>query len=136
MKQQTKTLKPVYPIHQKLKMVWWLWLAFRLFGVAILSFALLSSKPSLLGGMVWQGFWLVPMVICTPYIIKGKSPYALLMISILALVYMGGSGMLVLKYAFTQMWVLVGIWLLDFILISLINIFLFMMLKRLPKMND
>lgn len=135
MNNQQTSLKPVYPIHQKLKKVWWGWLIFRFFGVAVLSFLLLSVKPSIIGGIAWQGFWLLPMLICTPYIIKGKSPYALLMISILALVYMGGSGMLVIKYAFSQTWQLVLIWFIDFILISLINVWLFILLKRLPKMN-
>nr|WP_315042211.1 hypothetical protein [uncultured Moraxella sp.] len=128
-------LKPVYPIHQKLKISYITWLIFRLFGVAILSFLLLKSQPSVIGGMVWQGLWLLPAVLCTPVIVKGKSPYALLLVSMLLLVYMGGSGMVALKHGFSQVWALCAVWIVDFYLLTLVNVWLFVLLKRLPKMN-
>lgn len=128
------SLKPIYPIHQRLKIVWGLWLLFRLIGVAILAHRLAVSHPSIIGGIVWHGLWLIPAFIATPYIFKGKSPYALLMISMLTFIYLGASGMAALKYGFGQAWGLMAVWLVDFVLVALINGWLFILLKHLPKM--
>lgn len=127
--------KPVYPIHQRLKIVWWLWLLFRLVGVAVASSLLRETHPAIIGGIVWHAMWLIPAFVATPYIIKGKSPYALLMISMITFVYLGGSGMVALKHGFDHQWGLMGVWLVDFVLLALINGWLFILLKRLPKMN-
>lgn len=135
MKIQPTEPKPIYPIHQKLKIVWWLWLAFRLFGVALLANQLTVNHRAILGGIVWQGLWLLPALLATPYIVKGKSPYALLLIIMLTFIYLGGSGMTVLKFGFGQAWGLMAVWLVDFGLLSAINVWLFILLKRLPKMN-
>lgn len=135
MKKQNTSPKPVYPIHQRLKAVWWLWLIFRLIGVATLAHFLAAKHPSIIGGMAWHGLWLIPAFIATPYILKGKSPYPLLIISMLTFIYLGASGMAALKYGFGQAWALMAVWLVDFVLVALINGWLFILLKRLPKMN-
>ncbi|MFW2177106.1 MULTISPECIES: hypothetical protein [unclassified Moraxella] len=127
--------KPVYPIHQRLKIVWWAWLIFRLLFVVILTYALTTTKPAIVGGIAWQGLWLIPAFIATPFIVKGKSPYALLLISMITFIYLGGSGMVALKHGFSQVWGLMAVWLVDFGLLALINYWLFILLKRLPKMN-
>jgi hypothetical protein len=129
------TPKPVYPIHQRLKWIWWAWLMFRLLAIAVFTSLLLPAKPNMMGGMVWQGLWLVPALLATPYIVKGKSPYALLLLSMVTFVYLGGSGMVALKYGFSHIWGMMGVWLVDFVLLALINYWLFILLKRLPKMN-
>lgn len=130
-----KPLKPAYPIHQRLKLSWWAWLLFRLMGMASLVHFLSAKHPAIVGGIVWHGLWLVPAFIVTPYIIKGKSPYALLMTIMLTFIYLGGSGMVALKYGFGQEWGLMAVWLVDFLLLAVVNLWLFMLLKRLPKMN-
>lgn len=135
MRIQSTELKPIYPIHQRLKSVWWLWLAFRWFGVPILANQLAVNHPAIVGGMLWHGLWLIPAFIATPYILKGKSPYALLLIIMLTFIYLGGSGMAVVKYGFGQAWGLMAVWLVDFALLGAINAWLFILLKRLPKMN-
>lgn len=126
--------KPVHPIHQRLKMAWWAWLIFRLVGVVIFT-SMLENKPNIVGGIAWQGLWLIPAFIATSYIVKGKSPYALLLLSIITFMYLGGSGMVALKYGYGKIWGLMGVWLVDFVLLGLINYWLFILLKRLPKMN-
>ncbi len=136
MSKQTTALKPVYPIHQQLKISWWCWLAYRLFAVAVLSHLLLSKQPSIIGGITWQGLWLIPAFCSTPFIIKGKKPYPLLIISLLMFIYIGGSGMIIFQHILTQNWSLFFIWLIDFVLLGLINYWLFILLKRLPKMNS
>lgn len=127
--------KPIYPIHQRLKIVWWVWLGFRLLIVPVATHFLTAAKPDLGGGIAWQGLWLLPAVLATPYIVKGKSPYALLLLSMLTFVYLGGSGMMALKYGYSQVWGMMAVWLLDFGLLVLINYWLFILLKRLPKMH-
>lgn len=108
---------------------------FRLLGVPVLANLLLAKHPAIIGGIVWHGLWLIPAFFATPYIVKGKSPYALLLLSMITFVYLGGSGMVALKYGFARQWGLMGVWLVDFTLLALINYWLFILLKRLPKMN-
>ncbi len=108
---------------------------FRLLAIAVFTSLLLPAKPNMMGGIVWQGLWLVPALLATPYIVKGKSPYALLLLSMVTFVYLGGSGMVALKYGFSHIWGMMGVWLVDFVLLALINYWLFILLKRLPKMN-
>lgn len=129
------SLKPIYPIHQRLKWAWGAWLGFRLLAVPVLTHFLATTHPAITGGIAWQGLWLLPALLATPFIVKGKSPYALLLISMVSFVYLGGSGMVALKYGYGSMWGLMAVWLVDFMLIALINYWLFILLKRLPKMN-
>lgn len=133
--QAENQIKPTYPIRRKLNICWVSWLIYRLSIIAILSHLLLTTKPSITGGIFWQGIWLIPALISTPFIMKGKSPYALLIINMVMMVYLGGSGMAILKYGLTNFWQLVIVWTIDFILLILINYWLFILLKRLPKMN-
>lgn len=133
---QKSTAKPIYPIHKSLNISYITWLIFRSFGIALLLYFGLAEKPiSLVAIMFWQTIWLIPALCCTPFIIKGKSPYALLFVSILLLVYAGASGFMVFLHGFAGFWWGMLAWLIDFCLIMLANIFLFILLKRLPKMN-
>ena len=50
-------------------------------------------------------------------------------------VYLGGSGMVALKYGYQTHWGLMAVWLVDFVLLGWVNYWLFILLKRLPKMN-
>lgn len=131
--------QPIQPIQQRLKITWLIWLVYRLIGIAVLANILVNSKIDIVGGIAWQGLWLLPAIVSTPFILKGKSPYALLVIEMLTLIYLGGSGMLVLIHGFengvTKNGAMMGIWAVDFVLLALINYWLFVLLKRLPKMN-
>lgn len=122
-------------LRTRLRGGWWLWLGWRWLGVPILTAYLLTTKPSVFGGIVWQGLWLLPTLLASPWIIRGRQPYALTMIGMLLLVYWGGSGMVALQYGLTQVWTLLAVWLVDFVLLGLINYWLFMLLKKLPKMH-
>lgn len=127
--------KPVAPIRHRLIGAWGLWLVFRLLLITVLLNLLLPSHPDIVGGIAWQGLWLIPAFTCTPFILKAKSPYALLVISMLTFIYLGASGMVLLKYVLAQAWQVVWVFAIDFILLTLINYWLFILLKRLPKMN-
>lgn len=110
------TPKPVYPIHQRLKWIWWAWLMFRLLAIAVFTSLLLPAKPNMMGGMVWQGLWLVPALLATPYIVKGKSPYALLLLSMVTFVYLGVAAWLPSSMGLVIFWGMMGVWLVDFVL--------------------
>lgn len=127
--------KPITPIRRRLIGAWCTWLIFRLFAISLLLNWLLPSHPDSIGGIAWQGLWLLPAFISTPFILKAKSPYALLVISMLTFIYLGASGMILLKYVLAQAWQVVWVFGIDFILLGLINYWLFILLKRLPKMN-
>lgn len=133
------TPKPIHPIRQRLGSTWLVWLFYRAIGVAVLAHMLVNSKIDIVGGIAWQSLWLLPAIVSTPFILKGKSPYALLVIDMLMLIYLGGSGMLVLINGFEnglgKQGAMIGIWAVDFVLLALINYWLFVLLKRLPKMN-
>ena len=134
--------RPVYPIRQRLTIAWWLWLVYRLAGIGGLGFCLTKADHNttntsqlLVASLLWQLLWLIPALVSTPFIIKGKNAYALLLISMLLLVYFGASAMLILKYMFSDHLMLGYLWLVDCILLALVNYWLFILLKRLPKMN-
>lgn len=127
--------KPIYPIRKKLKVCFFLWLIFRSVLVPLILYLSLVNKPNLLSGMLWQIFWLIPALLCTPFIVKGKNPYALLWISIVLLIYAGSSGFMIFLHGFSQFWAGALAWSIDFCLLICINSWLFMLLKRLPKMN-
>ncbi len=127
--------KPIRPIQQRLRSVWGIWLVYRLLALAVLAHILVNPNLDILAGIAWQGLWLVPAMISTPYIFRAKSPYALLVIDIIMLIYLGGSGMMVLIHAFEKNIAMMGVWAVDLVLLGLINYWLFVLLKRLPKMN-
>lgn len=133
-------LKTITALHQVLRVVWFAWLIYRLFALPILvaTFAQNSKVASdqvIFAGIFWQALWLVPAFVLSFWIIHGRSAYALLMGSLLTLLYLGASGMLVLQkwYELGQQWA--WVYLLDFILLFIINVCIFLLLKRLPSMN-
>lgn len=132
---QATTPKPVYPIHKKLKFSFCIWLFFRSFFIPLVVYLSLDNKPNLLSGIIWQVFWLVPALLCTPFMLKGKNPYALLWISIAMLIYAGASGFMIFLHGFSGFWTGAVAWIVDFCLLIAINYWLFILLKRLPKMN-
>ena len=129
------TSKPIAPIHQRLLVTWLLWLVYRLLGLPIFISLLNVNSPDIIAGIVWYGLWLIPAFILTPVVWRGRSPYLLLVGSMLTLVYLGASGVVLLDRAYGSSWAELMVYLFDFVLLLVINIWLFILLKRLPSMN-
>lgn len=123
-------------MRQGLMLTWLVWLAYRLLGLPILISVFNASHPDIIGGIAWQALWLVPAFILTPWMLRGRSPYALLVGSMFTLVYLGASGVVLFTRAYGSSWAELSVYLIDFILLFLINIGLFILLKRLPSMNN
>ena len=131
-----KAKKPIAPIRQRLMVTWLIWLFYRLFALPIFISVFNSSNPDIVGGIAWQALWLVPAFILTPWILRGRSPYALLISSMFILVYLGASGVVLFARVYGSSWAEIIIYLLDFLLLLAINVCLFILLKRLPSMNN
>ena len=115
---------------------WLVWLAFRLLALPILISVFNPSRPDIVGGIAWQALWLGPALILTPSILRGRSPYALLIDSMFTLVYLGASGVVLFTRVYGSSWAEIIVYLLDFVLLLAINVWLFILLKRLPSMNN
>ena len=131
-----KVTKPIAPIAQRLMMTWLIWLVYRLMGLPIFISIFNPSSPDIVGGIAWQALWLLPAFILTPWIVRGRSPYALLVGSMFTLVYLGASGVVLFTRAYGSSWVEIAVYLIDFVLLFAINVWLFILLKRLPSMNN
>lgn len=134
--QAPKVQKPITPIRQRLMVTWLVWLVFRALGLPVLISVFNPSNPDIIGGIAWQVLWLVPALVLTPSILRGRSPYALLIDSMFTLVYLGASGVVLFTRIYGSSWAEIGVYLLDFLLLFVINIWLFLLLKRLPSMNN
>ena len=128
--------KPIAPMHRRLVITWLIWLAYRLFAMPVLINVINPRSPDIIGGIVWYGLWLIPAVILTPAILKGRSPYVLLVGSMLTLVYLGASGITLLVRLYGSSGLEILVYGIDFALLLMINIWLFLLLKRLPSMNN
>lgn len=131
-----KASKPITPIRQRLIVTWIVWLSFRLLAVPILISVFNPGRPDIVGGIAWQALWLVPAFVLTPSILRGRSPYALLIDSMFTLVYLGASGVVLFTRAYGSSWAEIAVYSLDFVLLFAINVWLFILLKRLPSMNN
>lgn len=130
-----KANKPIAPMQQRLRLTWLVWLVYRLLVLPIMISILNPTAPSIVGGIAWYGLWLLPAFLVTPSIWQGRSPYMLLVSSMLTLVYLGGSGLILFDRAYGSSWAELAIYIIDFGLLLLVNIWLFILLKRLPSMN-
>ncbi|SLJ83840.1 hypothetical protein [Psychrobacter sp. DAB_AL43B] len=131
-----KPSKPITPIRQRLMVTWLAWLTFRLLALPILINVFNISSPDIVGGIAWQALWLVPAFVLTPSILRGRSPYALLIDSMFTLVYLGASGVVLFTRAYGSSWAEIAVYFIDFVLLFAINVWLFILLKRLPSMNN
>lgn len=134
--QALKAQKPIAPMRQRLMVTWLVWLVFRLLGLPILISVFNPSSPDIIGGIAWQALWLLPAFVLTPSILRGRSPYALLIGSMFTLVYLGASGVVLFTRIYGSSWAEIIVYLLDFVLLLTINVWLFILLKRLPSMNN
>lgn len=131
-----KANKPIAPIRQRLMVTWLVWLVYRLFALPIFINLFNPRSPDIIGGIAWQALWLVPAFVLTPWILRGRSPYALLIGSMFTLVYLGASGVVLFTRAYGSSWAEIMVYLIDFVLLFTINVWLFVLLKRLPSMNN
>ena len=131
-----KPQKPIAPIRQRLMITWLAWVLYRLLGLPVLISVFNPMNPDVIGGVAWQALWLLPAFILTPWILRGRSPYALLVGSMLTLVYLGASGVVLFTRAYGSSWAELVVYLIDFTLLLMINVWLFILLKRLPSMNN
>ena len=131
-----KASKPITPIAKRLMVTWLTWLVYRLLGLPIFINIFNPSSPDIIGGIAWQALWLVPAFILTPWILRGRSPYALLISSMFTLVYLGASGVVLFTRIYGSSWAEIAVYVVDFILLLGINVWLFILLKRLPSMNN
>jgi hypothetical protein len=131
-----KAKKPIAPIRQRLMVTWLVWLVYRLLGLPISINLFNPRSPDIIGGIAWQALWLVPAFVLTPWILRGRSPYALLIGSMFTLVYLGASGVVLFTRAYGSSWAEIMVYLVDFVLLFTINVWLFVLLKRLPSMNN
>ena len=134
--QSTQLLKPITPVRQRLMVTWLVWLVFRLLALPVLINIFNPSRPDIIGGIAWQALWLVPAFVLTPSMLRGRSPYALLIDSMFTLVYLGASGVVLLTRAYGSSWAEIAVYCIDFVLLFAINVWLFILLKRLPSMNN
>ena len=134
--QTTQLLKPITPVRQRLMVTWLVWLVFRLLALPVLINIFNPSRPDIIGGIAWQALWLVPAFVLTPSMLRGRSPYALLIDSMFTLVYLGASGVVLLTRAYGSSWAEIVVYFIDFVLLFAINVWLFILLKRLPSMNN
>lgn len=128
--------KPTAPMRQRLILTWLIWLVYRLIALPLLINILNPASPDIIGGIAWYGLWLIPAFIITPSIWRGRSPYALLVDSMLILVYLGASGVILFTRVYGSSWAEIVVYVIDFILLLMTNIWLFLLLKRLPSMNN
>ena len=134
--QTTQLLKPITPVRQRLMVTWLVWLIFRLLALPVLINIFNPSRPDIIGGIAWQALWLVPAFVLTPSMLRGRSPYALLIDSMFTLVYLGASGVVLFTRAYGSSWAEIAVYCIDFVLLFAINVWLFILLKRLPSMNN
>ena len=128
--------KAIAPMQQRLLLTWIVWLGYRLLGLPVFISLFNQTHPDIIGGIAWQGLWLIPAFILTPWMLRGRSPYALLVGSMLTLVYLGASGVVLFTRVYGSSWLEIVVYIVDFALLLFINIWLFMLLKRLPSMNN
>ena len=131
-----KPTKPIAPIAKRLMVTWLIWLIYRLIGLPVFINIFNPSSPDIIGGIAWQALWLVPAFILTPWMLRGRSPYALLISSMFTLVYLGASGVVLFTRIYGSSWAEIAVYLTDFVLLFAINVWLFILLKRLPSMNN
>ncbi|MFL1732021.1 hypothetical protein [Moraxella oculi] len=126
--------KPTKPIHQRLIKCWWLWLMLVLVGhpLALMT----TTQASGMMAVMMKLIILTPALALTPAVMRGNQPAKLIYLSIITLTYLGVSGVMALirYYELAPM----AVWLmyvLELLLLCVINHHLFILLRRLPPMH-
>lgn len=87
-------------------------------------------------GVIWQFIKLIPALLLTPIIRRADAPYGLIVASLVMLIYLGFVGVYLFIHVFehSPVYISVGFGL-ETLLLLIINILLFVLLKRLPPMH-
>lgn len=130
----TKPPKPIAPIHAKLRLMWGLWLFYRL--VVYVGLMGLSTQANVLYGVLWQIVVLLPAFAFTPAIMQAKNAYRLIVASMVMLIYLASVGVffVVRLYENAPMWVVIGLGF-EVAMLLLVNVLLMVLIKRLPPMH-
>ena len=134
MSKSTPTPKPITPVANALKRLWCVWLGYRL-----LCYPLLVAMVGGVGfvwGVLWQIVAMLPALAFTPALLRGRSPYALLWLSMVMLVYLGAVGVFAfMRFYESAPWLIWFGLCAETVLVLIINVLLFVLLKRLPPMH-
>lgn len=115
-------------------LAWCLWLAWRLFVMPWVMWWL--TDVGQFGIFVlWQGLLLLPMLILTPVIKRAKNAYALIVISLILMVYWAISASHLLNAVYQGQTLLVMVYGLENVLLAMIFITLFLLTKKMPAMH-
>ncbi|MDO4250958.1 MAG: hypothetical protein Q4C68_05560 [Moraxella sp.] len=138
MKSQTSPHpKLVYQYAQRLRWTWYAWLGFLLVIMPIvMKMGVSQAKTSVAALFVWQALKAMPALIATPYIHRANNAYALIVISLMMMVYLGvsASQWLIHWYESAPMALIVGYGI-ESSLLLLLMVWLFILLKKMPAMH-
>lgn len=134
MQKPTQSPKPILPIQKRLRLLWVVWLLYRLLLYPLL--VAYQSTANVLSGMLWQLLVLLPAFLVTPTVLKGRIPYQLLIANMVTLIYLASTGVfLVIRlYEHAPVAICLG-FALESMLLLWINWYVFVLLKRLPPMH-
>lgn len=121
--------------HRTLRWAWGIWLSFRLVLMTAVAVFVVPSA-TLVGAFVWQLLVVVPLLFCTPFILKVKNAYALIVISLLVMVYWGAAVSFLLIKLYEKAPLLVSVaYGAETVVIGFVFVLLFMLTKKLPAMH-
>lgn len=121
--------------HRTLQWAWGLWLGFRLVLMTVVATVVVPTA-TLVGAFFWQLLVVAPLLFCTPFIVRAKNAYALIVISLLVMVYWGAAASFLLIKMYEKAPVLVIIaYGAETMVIGVVFVLLFMLTKKLPAMH-
>ncbi len=140
--------KPIIPVQSALRRAWFAWLLYCLVIYPVLAslafgnvgYANLGMNGGVVTGMVfgviWQLVKLIPALLLTPIIKRADAPYGLIVASLVMLIYLGFVGVYWFIHVFehSPVYISVGFGF-ETLLLLIINVLLFILLKRLPPMH-
>ena len=129
-----KSPKPILPVQKRLRTLWWLWLFYRLLAYPFL--VSIGAAASVVSGILWQVLVLLPAFLITPVMIKARSAYLLIVANIVTLIYLATVAVFLLIRIYENApWVVWAGFGVETLLLLGVNVYLFVLLKRLPPMN-
>lgn len=129
----TKLPKLAKSAHRILVISWIMWLSYRLIIHPIIMMTFGVPTGSI---WLWQLFIMMPTLLLTPIVLRGRSAYGLIVTSLIVLIYWGVAGMMVFVrwYEDAPIMIWMGV-LMEAILLSVICLYLIKLLKHLPPMH-
>lgn len=137
----TKTSKPHTtdlsvnkPIGFIVKLLWGFWFFWVLYRILLFPFFASHEGQEVLFGVLWQVIMTLPALLFTPAVMKAQSPYALIIAHLVMLLYFASASVFFVVYLYGQNQLLGWASGVEALMLLMINILLFMLLKRLPPM--